>query len=38
MGYSAQVIPQIDPRKIGAAFHGADADIAETGHFWMGNS
>jgi hypothetical protein len=30
-----QVIPQIDPREIGAAFHGAGAEIAEKGHFWM---
>jgi len=29
------VIPQIDPREIGSAFHGADAEIAEKGHFWM---
>jgi len=28
-----QVIPQIDPREIGSAFHGADAEIAEKGHF-----
>jgi hypothetical protein len=30
-----QVIPQIDPREIGFAFHGAGAEIAERGHFWM---
>ena len=30
-----QVIPQIDPREIGAAFHGAGAEIAEKGNFWM---
>ena len=30
-----QVIPQIDPREIGSAFHGAGAEIAEKGHFWM---
>jgi len=29
------VIPQIDPREIGSAFHGASAEIAEKGHFWM---
>jgi len=33
--YAAQVIPQIDPREIGSAFHGAGAEIAEKGHFWM---
>jgi len=33
--YAAQVIPQIDPREIGCAFHGAGAEIAEKGHFWM---
>jgi len=30
-----QVIPQIGPREICAAFHGAGAEIAEKGHFWM---
>jgi len=30
-----QVIPQIDPREIGCTFHGAGAEIAEKGHFWM---
>jgi hypothetical protein len=30
-----QVIPQIDPGEIGAAFHGAGAEIAGNGHFWM---
>ena len=30
-----QVIPQIDPREIGSAFHGAGAEIAEKGNFWM---
>jgi len=30
-----QVIPQIDPREIGTAFHGAGAEIAEKGNFWM---
>ena len=30
-----QVIPQIDPREIGSAFHRAGAEIAEKGHFWM---
>ena len=30
-----QVIPKIDPREIGSAFHGAGAEIAEKGHFWM---
>jgi hypothetical protein len=29
------VIPQIDPREIGFAFHRAGAEIAENGHFWM---
>jgi hypothetical protein len=29
------VIPQIDPREIGSAFHRAGAEIAEKGHFWM---
>jgi hypothetical protein len=33
--YAAQVIPQIDPREIGSAFHRAGAEIAEKGHFWM---
>jgi len=33
--YAAQVIPQIDPREIGSAFHGAGAEIAEKSHFWM---
>jgi hypothetical protein len=33
--YAAQVIPQIDPREIGSAFHGAGAEVAEKGHFWM---
>jgi len=33
--YAAQVIPQIDPREIGSAFHGAGAEIAEKGNFWM---
>ena len=33
--YAAQGIPQIDPREIGAAFHGAGTEIAEKGHFWM---
>jgi len=28
-----QVIPQIDPREIGSAFHRAGAEIAEKGHF-----
>jgi hypothetical protein len=43
-----QVIPQIDPREIGYAFHPsttvptygagrAGAEIAEKGHFWMEN-
>ena len=32
---AAQVIPQIDPREIGSEFHGAGAEIAEKGHFWM---
>jgi hypothetical protein len=36
--YAAQVIPQIDPREIGSAFHGAGAEIAEKGHFWMETS
>jgi hypothetical protein len=30
-----QVIPQIDPRKIGSAFHGTGAEIAKKGLFWM---
>jgi len=30
-----QVIPQIDPREICAAFHGAGAEIEEKGHFCM---
>jgi len=30
-----QVIPQIDPREICCAFHGAGAEIAEKGYFWM---
>ncbi len=30
-----QVIPQIDPREIGAAFHRAGAEIVEKDHFWM---
>ena len=30
-----QVIPQIDPREIGSAFHRAGVEIAEKGHFWM---
>jgi hypothetical protein len=30
-----QVIPQIDPGEICAAFHRASAEIAEKGHFWM---
>jgi len=30
-----QVIPQIDPREIGSTFHGAGAEIAKKGHFWM---
>ena len=33
-----QVIPQIDPREIGSAFHRAGAEIAEKSHFWMGTS
>jgi len=33
--YATQVIPQIDPREIGSAFHRAGAEIAEKGHFWM---
>jgi hypothetical protein len=33
-----QVIPQIDPRETGFAFHGAGAEIAEKGHFWMETS
>jgi hypothetical protein len=33
--YTAQVIPQIDPREIGSAFHRAGVEIAEKGHFWM---
>ena len=33
--YAAQVIPQIDPREIGSTFHGAGAEIAEKGNFWM---
>jgi hypothetical protein len=28
-----QVIPQIDPREIRAAFHRAGAEIAKKGHF-----
>jgi len=44
---AAQVIPQIDPREIGSAFHPdetderfhragrAGAEIAEKGNFWM---
>jgi hypothetical protein len=36
--YVAQVIPEIDPREIGFAFHGAGAEIAEKGHFWMETS
>ncbi len=36
--YAAQVIPQIDPRGIGCAFHRAGAEIAEKGHFWMETS
>jgi len=31
------VIPKIDPREIGCAFHGAGAEIAEKGNFWMEN-
>jgi hypothetical protein len=30
-----QVVPQIDPGEICAAFHGAGAEIEEKGHFWM---
>jgi hypothetical protein len=30
-----QVIPQIDPGEIGAAFYRPGAEIAEKGHFWM---
>jgi hypothetical protein len=30
---AAQGIPQIDPREIGFAFHGAGAEIAEKGNF-----
>jgi len=29
--YAAQVIPQIDPREIGSAFHRAGAEIAASG-------
>ncbi len=36
--YVAQAMPQIDPRGIGFAFHGAGAEIAEKGHFWMETS
>ena len=36
--YVAQAIQQIDPRGIGFAFHGAGAEIAEKGHFWMETS
>jgi hypothetical protein len=35
MLYAAQVIPKIDPREIGSAFHRAGAEIAEKGHFCM---
>ena len=28
-------MPKIDPREIGFAFHGAGAEIAEKGNFWM---
>ncbi|MGD2029159.1 MAG: hypothetical protein PVG86_04400 [Desulfobacterales bacterium] len=30
-----QVIPQINPREIGYAFHRASAEIAKKDHFWM---
>ncbi|MDH3957067.1 MAG: hypothetical protein OET81_10265 [Desulfobacteraceae bacterium] len=33
--HAAQAIPQIDPREIGSAFHGAGADIGQKGHLWM---
>ncbi len=36
--YVAQAIPQINPRGIGFAFHGAGAEIAKKGHFWMETS
>jgi len=33
--YAPQVIPQIDPREIGSAFHRASAEIAGKSNFWM---
>ena len=38
IGYVTQAIPQIDPRGIGFAFHGAGAEIAKKSHFWMETS
>jgi len=30
-----QIIPQIDPREIASAFHGAGAEISEEDNFWI---